>query len=60
MLLPDKEACKPALVQTLVAKRERPDARVYEFDACLTGSTTQGQLFDFCGVEELLEAALDG
>ncbi|KAI8469352.1 MAG: hypothetical protein J3K34DRAFT_513527 [Monoraphidium minutum] len=35
-------------------------ARLYEFDACLPGGTGQAQLFDVCGADELVEAALDG
>jgi len=58
-MLPTKECCKPATAP-LTVLRERPDARMYEFDACLPGSTTQSQLEDTCGVDELVEAALDG
>lgn len=45
---------------TSAAGGTRPDARQYAFDACLNGSTTQAQLFDVCGLQELVEAALDG
>ncbi|GLC51703.1 hypothetical protein PLESTB_000530800 [Pleodorina starrii] len=38
----------------------RSGARSYEFDACLPGNTTQEELYDTCGLQELVEAALDG
>ncbi|MEW5320487.1 MAG: hypothetical protein WDW38_011556 [Sanguina aurantia] len=38
----------------------RAGARAYEFDACLPGATTQAELFETCGMAELVEAALDG
>ncbi|EFJ44812.1 kinesin-like protein [Volvox carteri f. nagariensis] len=38
----------------------RSGARSYEFDACLPGNTTQDELYDTCGLQELVEAALDG
>ncbi|WIA39218.1 hypothetical protein OEZ86_005342 [Tetradesmus obliquus] len=53
--LAERETSKPAL-----AAATRPDAKAYTFDACLTGSTTQAQLFDTCGIDELVEAAVDG
>jgi hypothetical protein len=70
-LLPKRECCKPhtpcappgggaAAGAASLLPRARPDARVYAFDACLPGATTQAQLFDTCGVDELVEAALDG
>jgi hypothetical protein len=68
ILLPEKDCCKPATpaAATLasspsVPPREgRPDARAYEFGACLPGAATQADLFETCGVEELVEAAVDG
>ncbi|GBF99065.1 kinesin [Raphidocelis subcapitata] len=68
VLLPERKCCKPQTpgaapkngAAAASLPRARPDARVYEFDACLPGATTQAQLFDACGVEELVEAALDG
>ncbi|WIA18923.1 hypothetical protein OEZ85_003594 [Tetradesmus obliquus] len=53
--LAERETSKPAL-----AAATRPNAKAYTFDACLTGSTTQAQLFDTCGIDELVEAAVDG
>eukprot|EP00775_Hariotina_reticulata_P004387 gene4387-4641_t len=52
---PEKETSKPAL-----AVNARPDAKAYEFDACLNGSTSQAQLFDICAMDELVEAAVQG
>eukprot|EP00879_Flechtneria_rotunda_P029460 GHRR01031868.1.p1 GENE.GHRR01031868.1~~GHRR01031868.1.p1 ORF type:complete len:418 (+),score=140.33 GHRR01031868.1:1406-2659(+) len=53
--LPDKDSVKPSL-----AAPSRPDAKAYEFDSCVTGSTTQAQLFDICGIDELVESAVEG
>jgi hypothetical protein len=36
VMLPEREFSKPA-----IAASSKPDAKAYEFDACLTGSTTQ-------------------
>jgi hypothetical protein len=36
VVLPEREFSKPA-----IAASSKPDAKAYEFDACLTGSTTQ-------------------
>ncbi|GFH09310.1 kinesin motor domain-containing protein [Haematococcus lacustris] len=38
----------------------RLGARSYSFDACLPGSTSQAELFEVCGIPELVAQALDG
>lgn len=38
--LPEREFSKPA-----IAASSKPDAKAYEFDACLTGNTTQVRCF---------------
>ncbi|KAF8064573.1 DA1 [Scenedesmus sp. PABB004] len=53
--LPERETGKPAL-----AASTRPDARAFAFDACMPGSTTQAEMFDICGMPELVDAAVDG
>lgn len=55
VVLPEREFSKPAIAAT-----SKPDAKAYEFDACLPGSTTQAELFDVCGISDLVEAAVDG
>eukprot|EP00195_Chlamydomonas_chlamydogama_P013464 CAMPEP_0202909328 /NCGR_PEP_ID=MMETSP1392-20130828/49024_1 /ASSEMBLY_ACC=CAM_ASM_000868 /TAXON_ID=225041 /ORGANISM="Chlamydomonas chlamydogama, Strain SAG 11-48b" /LENGTH=1054 /DNA_ID=CAMNT_0049599039 /DNA_START=77 /DNA_END=3241 /DNA_ORIENTATION=+ len=64
--------CTPdgSKVQVLMSHRDggkqmlpgatRSGARSYDFDACLTGSTSQDELFELCGMQELVEAALNG
>ena len=72
VLLPTRETVKPRMSGTAAsgpgctvggsspALPALPDARLYEFDACLPGATTQAELYDTCGIGELVEAALDG
>ncbi|GFR41524.1 hypothetical protein Agub_g2220 [Astrephomene gubernaculifera] len=55
VLLPDRLTGTASLPGT-----NRSGARSYEFDACLAGNTTQEDLFEICGLQELVEAALDG
>ncbi|KAG1661525.1 hypothetical protein FOA52_000035 [Chlamydomonas sp. UWO 241] len=38
----------------------RAGAKSFRFDACLPGSTEQEELFNTCGMQELVESALDG
>ncbi|GAX75527.1 hypothetical protein CEUSTIGMA_g2970.t1 [Chlamydomonas eustigma] len=44
----------------LIPGSNRCGARSYKFDACLPGNVTQSELFETCGMQELVEAALDG
>lgn len=74
MLLPERDSGKPstpapgtpgprspsAAGSAAGGLAPRADARLYEFDACLPGATTQGDLYESCGVDELVAAALDG
>ncbi|KAG2446251.1 hypothetical protein HXX76_000843 [Chlamydomonas incerta] len=55
VLLPDRLAGGAVLPGAT-----RSGARSYEFDACLPGQTTQEELYDICGLSELVDAALDG
>lgn len=57
MLLPDRSGDKPAVFG---ATRGRGDARTFAFDACLGGNLSQADVFDIAGLQELIEAALDG
>ncbi|KXZ56177.1 hypothetical protein GPECTOR_1g152 [Gonium pectorale] len=59
---PDARRVQVALPERLAANAGpgRGAARSYDFDACLAGSTTQEELFEVCGMQELVEAALDG
>ncbi|GIL67866.1 hypothetical protein Vafri_21146 [Volvox africanus] len=56
VLLPDRLAGGA----NLLPGATRSGARSYEFDACLPGNTTQEELYETCGLQELVEAALDG
>jgi hypothetical protein len=38
----------------------RAGARAFEFDACLPGGAGQAAVYDVCGAEQLVAAALDG
>lgn len=64
--------CPPLSRQVLVPERvgekallpghrnTRGDARTFKFDACMGGDVSQSDLFEASGMEDLIEAALDG
>jgi hypothetical protein len=55
VMLPEREFSKPA-----IAASSKPDAKAYEFDACLTGSTTQVSPAGLCWhSSSLLRSVLD-
>eukprot|EP00201_Polytomella_parva_P021985 CAMPEP_0175047166 /NCGR_PEP_ID=MMETSP0052_2-20121109/5438_1 /TAXON_ID=51329 ORGANISM="Polytomella parva, Strain SAG 63-3" /NCGR_SAMPLE_ID=MMETSP0052_2 /ASSEMBLY_ACC=CAM_ASM_000194 /LENGTH=280 /DNA_ID=CAMNT_0016310999 /DNA_START=94 /DNA_END=933 /DNA_ORIENTATION=+ len=62
---PDGSKVQVILPERLAEKQRLPGAtkngaRSYEFDACLSGNVSQEDLWDVCGLQELVEAALDG
>mmetsp|Transcript_24646 Transcript_24646/g.67171 ORF Transcript_24646/g.67171 Transcript_24646/m.67171 type:complete len:806 (+) Transcript_24646:283-2700(+) len=56
VMLPDKSITN----KQQLPGASRSGAKSYSFDACLPGKTTQAELFETCGMHELVEAALDG